>query len=142
MDVRGPDAYVEHLRVRPGEAGPDRVVVEQPADPEVDNHVRVRHASALYAAAYEAARRLVLAAVGERGDSVTVSLVDSEIAYTAVGLGVLTSAAEPRGEGWDSLAAALEAGEAVTLATSVASTDPDGKTVVTLDASFEVAPAG
>src|SRR5213080_1835085 len=102
-DLATTDPYAEHVLSRLVEAGPERAVVEQPPDPEVDNHVKVRHASALYAAAYEAARRLVLAALGERAASADVRLADSEIAYKQVGLGVITSTAVPDGPGWDSI---------------------------------------
>ncbi len=142
VDVKGQDRYGEYCRTRLVEVAHERVVAEQPADPEVDNHVKVRHASALYAAAYETARQLVLAALGDRADSVEVGLVDSEIAYSQVGLGVVTSTAERQGEGWESLAEALDAGRPAEVETSVVSTNEDGKAVVTLGARWSVAPAG
>src|SRR5881392_3987667 len=96
LDLIGNDAYAAYCRATVLEAGPERAAVEQPPEPEVDNHVKVRHASALYTAAYEAARQLVLAALGERAGSAEVRLADSEIRYTAVGLGLLKSTAEPK----------------------------------------------
>jgi hypothetical protein len=140
-DLEARDPYVEHVRARVVEAGPRRAVVEQPADDEIANHVMVRHASSLYTAAYAAARELVLAALGERAGSVDVRLEESEIAYRQVGLGLITSTAEPQGEGWGSLAAGVDAGRKVRLETSVVSAGEDGKTVVTLDARWSVAPA-
>src|SRR5213080_3819500 len=109
-DLATTDPYAEHVLSRLVEATPGRAVVEQPMEPEVDNHVKVRHASALYAAAYEAARQLLIAALGDQADSVEVRLADSEIRYAAVGLGTLTSTAEPQGEGWSSLRDELAAG--------------------------------
>ena len=141
LDLTAPDAYADYLRVKVVEAGPERAVVEQPADPEVDNHVKVRHASALWTAAHEAARRLVLAALGDRAATVDLDVADSEIAYKQVGLGMLTSTAEPAGSGWDSLAADLDAGREAHLETAVVTADPGGKVVVTLDLRWSVKPA-
>lgn len=132
-DLATTDPYSDHTLSRVLEATPAQAVVEQPMEPEVDNHVKVRHASALYAAAYEAARQLVIAALGDRVDSVEVHLVDSEIKYAAVGLGTLTSRAEPQGDGWDTLD-----GEVDCLVTT---TDPDGKTVTTLTVRWQVLPS-
>jgi acyl-coenzyme A thioesterase PaaI-like protein len=139
-DLATSDPYSDHVLSRVTEATATRAVVEQPMEPEVDNHVKVRHASALYTAAYEAARQLVLAALGDRAGSVEVRLADSEIKYTAVGLGLLTSTAEPQGAGWDTLAEELDAGRAVELESFVSSDDPGGKTVATLAARWTVTP--
>jgi acyl-coenzyme A thioesterase PaaI-like protein len=136
-DLATKDPYSDHTLSRVLEATPERAVVEQPMEPEVDNHVKVRHASALYAAAYEAARQLVVAALGDRADSVEVRLADSEIKYAAVGLGTLTSTAEPQGEGWDK----LDSGEELELDSLVTTTDPNGKTVTTLTVRWQVLPA-
>ena len=141
LDLTAPDDYAGYLRVTVVEAGPERAVVQQPPDPEVDNHVKVRHASALWTAGHEAARQLVLAALGERAASVDLSVAGSEIAYKQVGLGVLTSTAEPAGSGWDSLAADLDAGREAQLETAVVTADPGGKVVVTLDLRWSVKPA-
>lgn len=139
-DLATTDPYAGHVLSRVTEATSERAVVEQPMEPEVDNHVKVRHASALYTAAYEAARQLVLAALGERAKSVEVHLADSEIRYTSVGLGLLKSTAEPQGEGWDSLAADLEAGKTVELESFVSTDDPEGKTVATLSTRWSISP--
>jgi acyl-coenzyme A thioesterase PaaI-like protein len=135
-DLATTDPYSDHTLCRVLEATAARAVVEQPMEPEVDNHVKVRHASALYAAAYEAARQLVISALGDLADSVEVRLADSEIGYRAVGLGTLTSTAEPVGEAWET----LDEGE-TELDCLVTTTDPDGKTVTTLSVRWQVLPA-
>jgi chitodextrinase len=127
-DLTASDPYSDYLLARTTEAAPARAVVEQPMEPEVDNHVKVRHASALYAAAYEAARQLLMAALGDKASEVEARLADSEIKYTSVGLRTLTSTAEPQGDGWDEL---RETGEG-TVESFVTTNDPDGKTVATL----------
>jgi hypothetical protein len=137
-DLATSDPYSDHVLSRVTEATPARAVVEQPMEPEVDNHVKVRHASALYTAAYEAARQLVLAALGDRAASVEVRLAGSEIKYTAVGLGLLTSTAEPRGGGWDTLSEDLDAGRDAELESFVSTDDPGGKTVATLAARWTI----
>jgi acyl-coenzyme A thioesterase PaaI-like protein len=136
-DLAITDPYSDHTLSRVLEATPAQAVVEQPMEPEVDNHVKVRHASALYAAAYEAARQLVIAALGDRAGSVEVRLADSEIKYAAVGLGTLTSRAEPQGDGWEK----LDSGGEVELESLVTTTDPDGKTVTTLSVTWKVLPS-
>src|SRR3954465_13337980 len=128
-DLTTSDPYSDHVLSRVAGATPARAVVEQPMEPEVDNHVKVRHASALYTAAYEAARQLVLAALGDRAASVEVRLADSEIKYSAGGLGLLTSTAESRGAGWDTLSEHLDAGRDAELESFVSTDDPGGKTV-------------
>jgi hypothetical protein len=141
VDLTAQDPYTAYCRVTVEEASPTRAVVSQPPDSEVDNHVKVRHASALYAAAYEASRQLLLAALGEGAGSVEFRIDDSEIAYKAVGLGVLTSTAEPEGPGWDTLGADLDAGKTVQLDAPVVTTDPEGKTVVTLAVRWAISPS-
>jgi hypothetical protein len=141
VELTARDPYADYLRVTVVEATPAKAIVEQPADPEVDNHVKVRHASALYTAAYEAARQLVLAALGESAASAELKVLDSEIAYKAVGLGMLTTTAEPQGSGWDTLAGEVDAGKTAELGVSVVTADPGGKVVATLDVRFAVAAA-
>jgi hypothetical protein len=138
VELTPADPYSTYCRTTVVEAGPARAVVEQPPDPEVDNHVKVRHASALYAAAYEAARQLALAALGDQAAEADIRIADSEIAYQQVGLGVLTSTAEPSGPGWDTLAADVEAGREAQVDCTVVSRDPAGKAVVTLDARWAI----
>ena len=69
---------------------------------------------------------------------VEVRLADSEIRYTAVGLGLLTSTAEPRGGGWDTLSEDLDAGRDAELESFVSTDDPGGKTVATLAARWTI----
>src|SRR5947209_19605713 len=88
------DTFVEYLETRVAESSPERVVVEQPDAPPLGNHVGVRHASALYAGAYEAARALVRATLGDAADSARVALIASDINYSRVGMGDLTVVAE------------------------------------------------
>jgi len=94
-----------------------RAVVTQPAAAFLDNHVGVRHASALYTAAYEAARALVLGAEGTSAPR----LVEARMDYRNVGFGSITAIAEPAGDGW--LAGATTVDVAVT------ASDDAGKTV-------------
>jgi hypothetical protein len=117
-------------------AGPDRAVVEQAALAELDNHVGVRHASALHAAGYEASRALVAAALAAAGKAQEMRLVTSEIAYTAVGLGPLQTVAEPDGPGWDDLSRDGEA----ELPCAVTTRDEAGKTVAELTVTWAVTP--
>ena len=142
VDVSGHDPYVDYSRVGVVDVAPERTVVEQPGDPELANHVRVRHASALYTLVYEGSRQLVLAALADPGDTVEVELLESEIAYKAVGLGPTRCVAEPTGDGWDSLAAATRAGRRVAVETAAVASDEAGKTVVTLEARWAVGPPG
>jgi hypothetical protein len=102
----------------------------------------VRHASALYAAGYEAARALVVAALGDDAPSRELHLVESTIAYKRVGLGPLTFTAEPAGAEWESPAASVDGGTPASLATNVVGLDEDGKEVVSLSLLWSVRPAG
>lgn len=138
--VQATEPFVEYLSTRVVEAGPARAVVEQPAVRELDNHVGVRHASALHAAGYEASRALIAAALGPGAVFARAFLAGSDISYTAVGLGLLTTTAEPSGAGWDTLAIDLAAGSAVTLTSVVRTTDEEGKTVAKLEVSWTVEP--
>jgi hypothetical protein len=129
------DQFVEYLDTRVVESSPAKVVVEQPDSPPLGNHVGVRHASALYAGGYEAARALVRAALGESADTARVALIGTTIAYKRVGMGPLTFVAEPEGDGWDK--AADGAGE---LTVSVIGTDQQGKEVASMTARWSVEP--
>jgi Domain of unknown function (DUF4442) len=119
-------------------ASAERAVVEQPALAELDNHVGVRHASALHAAGYEASRALVVAALERRGGAAAMRLVATEIAYTAVGIGPLKTVAEPSGASW----ADLLREEQAELACAVTTRDETGKTVAELTVIWAVAGAG
>jgi hypothetical protein len=135
--LAGPaDPFVAATGVRLRSAGPRRAVVEQAALPELDNHVGVRHASALHAAGYAASRALVAAALAERGEGATARLAGTEIAYTAVGIGPLQTVAEPTGTSWEELLGADEA----ELACAVTTRDKSGKAVAELTAIWAVSP--
>lgn len=109
------EPFIDYVRARVVSADASQAVVEQPADEELANHVGVRHASALNAAAYEASRALVAEAAGP---GAAVRLVESEIAYKAVAIGPIVTTAEFESRD-----------ELVVLATS---RNEKGKTVVTL----------
>lgn len=119
------DPYVEHLETSVVEAGPQQAVVEQPDAPPLSNHVGVRHASALHAAGYEAARALV----GKRAGSARAELVRSEIAYERPGMGPLTFTAEPEGDDWAGL---------TEVAVKVAGVDENGKRVAALTTVWKI----
>ncbi len=116
-------------------AGPNRAVVEQAALAELDNHVGVRHASALHAAGYAASRALV-AALEAHGGAPAMRLVRTEIAYTAVGLGPLQTVAEPADPGWGDLGGDGEA----ELPCTVTTRDEAGKKVAELTITWAVTP--
>ncbi|MDQ3934945.1 MAG: DUF4442 domain-containing protein [Actinomycetota bacterium] len=141
VDLLPRERFAERVHARLVAAGPQRVVVVQPHLPELANHIGVRHAGALYAGAYEAARALVLAALGELASRVRLSVAESRIQYEAMGVGPVTSVAATRGEGWESLHDDAATGRAATLETAVVSTGPGGETVVTLDLTWRVEPA-
>lgn len=115
-------------------AGPQEAVVEQAALAELDNHVGVRHASALHAAGYAASRALVAAALAQVGGAPAVRLARTEIAYTAVGIGPLRTVAEPSGAAWDDLLSESEA----ELACAVTTRDEAGKAVAELTVIWAV----
>ena len=114
------DPYSERAHVRIVEATPERAVSEQPGLRELDNHLAIRHASALYTAMYAASRALVLAAAG---DGARVRLAESVTTYPAVPVGTITSTAE-----WD--------GDPSLRRTQVVASNEDGRTVATLAATW------
>jgi hypothetical protein len=128
---RHPHRYAERASAKVLEASPEVAVVEQAAAPELENHVGVRHASALYVGAFEASRALVLEAAGEHG--ARLSLEHVEIAYEQMPIGVITSRAERAGEGWEAID-----GNGARLETLVTSTNEAGKTVARLSARWRV----
>lgn len=140
VEAVGPDPFVTQTQSRLVEASPRRAVVEQPAAAALDNHVGVRHASALHAAGYEASRALLSASLDGPGRR-DLSLVESEIEYTAVGLGPLTTVAEPAGDNWTRLGDLTEGGR-VTLDTAVTTSDAEGKPVARLRLSWSVSAGG
>lgn len=130
------DPYVEYAQTTLTEASPERAVVEQPAASFLDNHVGVRHASALFTAGHEAARALVLATLGGR-DDVRAELVQSDVHYSNVGFGTVTSEAEPVGDGWS----AAGDGQPVELEALVTGRDEAGKTVFTVSERWSLTPS-
>ena len=130
------DRYCEQALTRLVEATPRRAVTEQPGVRELDNHLGIRHASALFTAMYAASRALVHAAAGEGRSA---ELVESTTTYPFVPVGPITSVAEPAGGNWDGLAAGGDG--PVELEVAVTSTNEDGRTVSTLAATWRVAPA-
>jgi acyl-coenzyme A thioesterase PaaI-like protein len=141
VDLIPRERFGEHVHARLLAAGPERSVVVQPDDPELTNHIGVRHAGALYAGAYEAARSLVLASLGELAAGARLTVAESRIAYEAMGVGAVTSVAAARGEAWKTARQELASGLPVTLDSAVVSTGPGGETVVTLDLTWRVEPA-
>lgn len=135
------DPFVEHAETRLVELSPAHAVVEQPAATFLDNHVGVRHASALFTAGHEAARALVLGRLGDDAPGARAELVQSDVRYTNVGFGTVVSDAEPVGEEWETLAATIAAGQPVELLARVTGRNDAGKTVFTVDDRWSVAPA-
>jgi hypothetical protein len=127
--------------VRMADCDSDRAVVLQPLVPELENHVGVRHASALHAAGYAAGLALVEAAVAELDGSVELRLQGSEIAYKAMGLGELETVAEPSAGGWETQLEQLRAGSSVELACTATTTNAEGKAVAELTLSWIATPA-
>jgi acyl-coenzyme A thioesterase PaaI-like protein len=134
------EPFSDRSGVRVVDASSGRVVVQQEAANYLDNHVGVRHASALHAAAYEAARLLVANAVDPLALAASVRLQVGDIEYVTVGIGVLTTVAEPSGDDWSSLGAGLTATADVTLDCVAVTSDAQGKTVARLRSSWIMTP--
>jgi len=115
VSENGLEPFLRMAGVQLGSCGPDRATVVQPPVPELENHVGVRHASALHAAGYAAARALAEAAIAAAGSSARLRLKQSEIAYKAMGLGSLETVAEPADEEWEAAIAGLDCGDSVVL---------------------------
>ena len=130
------DPYAERAGARVAEAGPERAVVEQPGLRELDNHLGIRHASALYTAMYAASQALVRAAAGDAGSA---RLTESVTTYPFVPVGLITSVAEPAGGDWDALGG--DPGDPVELRVRVESSNEDGRVVSTLESTWRVEPA-
>lgn len=141
--MSGSQQRIERLAERSGvrvvETTADRVVVEQPAVRELDNHVGVRHASALFVAAHEAARLLVLEALRGADARAEPFLIDSEISYETMPVGTITSTAEPTGEAWGPVIAGHR-DDADELVASVISSNSEGKTVTSLVTRWRLGP--
>ena len=129
--ARHKDPYCDFLHANVVEATPERAVVAQPNLSELNNHVAVRHAGALYTAAYAASKALVLAAAG---DDAELELVSSDVQYTNFPSGDITSTAEPQGDGWNDVA---EVGTSE-LAVKIVAANAAGKPVVDADIVWRV----
>jgi Domain of unknown function (DUF4442) len=125
------EPFLAMAGVRMADCDSDRAVVIQPPVPELENHVGVRHASALHAAGYAAGLALAEAAVAGLDRDVRLRLQGSEIAYKAMGLGELETVAEPAG-GWGAQLEQLRAGSPVELACTATTTNAEGKAVAEL----------
>ena len=115
-------------------------MVEQRPAPELDNHVGVRHAGALFAVGHAASRALVAAALGERAESTEVQLLDSEVIYEKAALGSVTATAEPAADDWDSLLSRISEGQVAQLPTAVTVRNEDGKTVTSMTICWQASP--
>ena len=135
------EPFLATAGVRMADCDSDRAVVVQPPVPELENHVGVRHASALHAAGYAAGLGLVEAAVAGLEVDVELRLGASEIAYKAMGLGELETVAEPTGGGWETQLDQLRAGSPVELACTATTTNAEGKAVAELTLTWLAAPA-
>lgn len=133
------ERFADYLSVRTVSRTPEEVVVEQPDEPELGNHVGVRHASALHAACHEASRQLVGAALGEEELLAGAELVVSDIEYKRVAMGPLRFVASRAGDGWAELERA-HAAEAVGVA--VSGFDESGKEVASFTAEWRVRASG
>lgn len=122
------------MRARIHAADPQGATVEQAADGELDNHLGVRHASALYAGAYAASRALVLAALAAHRPGAPCRMTSSELSYRRIPKGVIRNHATPAGDEWELLAT----GEELELHTEVVSVGEDGKVVLELSATWSV----
>lgn len=111
VDEKPLEPFLVLAGVRLTDCGPERATVVQASVPELENHVGVRHASALHAAGYAAARALSEAAVAAAGNDTDLRLKRSEIAYKAMGLGDLETVAEPADESWQAALARLGEGD-------------------------------
>jgi Domain of unknown function (DUF4442) len=120
----------------------ERAIVTQPATAELENHVAVRHASALYAAGYAAARALAVAAIAAAGTDAKLRLRQSEIAYKSMGVGELETVSEPAGEGWEAAIEQLRGGDPVALRCAVTTRNEQGQVVAELSVEWGVAPRG
>jgi hypothetical protein len=108
------------------QATPAGAVSVQRASADLDNHVAVRHASALFTAAYAAARALLDAALSEAPVGYVATLADCDIAYKEIPQDELVSVAAPDGEEWSALGA-----RELTLRSTVRSTNAQERTVAT-----------
>jgi Domain of unknown function (DUF4442) len=115
------DPFIAGAGITTLEADADHAVVQQGAAEALDNHVGVRHASALFTAGHQASRELLAAVLGVRA---RLELLESDVHYVNVGFGLLTSTARPAGGAWPPLD-----GRVLELEVEVTTEDEHGKTV-------------
>ncbi|HEX8743543.1 MAG TPA: hypothetical protein VF712_10445 [Thermoleophilaceae bacterium] len=111
--------FANHVRAYLVESSPRRAVVVQADAAELDNHIGVRHAGALYGAAQGASHALALAAHGPAG----LLPVHTSVACQAMGVGPTTTVAEPRA--------------GAPLGTRAVTTTADGTPVLTVDVDWD-----
>ena len=121
------------------EADSRRAVARQEAVAELDNHARLRHAGALFAAGYAASRALVAAALGPRASSFEAMIGDSEITYQNVVRGAVIATAEPADQGWDEALAKLADGREAQLRTAVKLRSEEGTVTTAMTVLWQVA---
>ncbi len=117
------------------------VTVTQGDRPELQNHVGVRHASALFAGAYDAVRLLVHEAVAQTHITANIKLAQAHIEYTNLPMGEILTTAEPTGEAWSKLADELATGRPVSLEASAISRIAGAGPVATLHTTWHVCPS-
>jgi hypothetical protein len=110
IDLCAPDAFPTHCHTDVTHATPVRAVAVQHASRDLDNHVGVRHASALFTAAYAAARALLDAALrdsappgstsSDRSVRCEARMVNFDISYKGIPQYEIVSEAVPDGDGW------------------------------------------
>jgi hypothetical protein len=134
------EPFLRSAGVRLTDCGPDRATVVQPSLPELENHVGVRHASALHAAGYAAARALSEAAAATAARPARLRLKQSAIAYKAMGLGELETIAEPD-EDWAAAIADLGGGEPAVLRCNATTRNERDQVVAELQLEWIATPA-
>jgi hypothetical protein len=135
LDLSAPDTFPAHCHTEVTHASPERAVSVQRASDDLDNHVEVRHASALFTAAYAAARALLDAALARSPTRYQATLAECDIAYKEIPQDELVSVAVPEGEGWSTL------GGTVSLACSVRSVNALQRRVATTTIVWHLRPA-
>jgi acyl-coenzyme A thioesterase PaaI-like protein len=132
------DPLVELSGVTIVEADRRHAVARQEGGPELDNHARLRHAGALFAAGYAASRALVEAALGPRASELELRIDDSEVSYDGIVRGGVTATAEPAGEDWEAALAGLDEGRDAELRTAVQLRSDAGATTTTISVLWRV----
>jgi len=121
------------------EANASRAVVEQPAAPELANHMGARHAGALFSVGYAASRALVASAIGPNSKQAEAQMVESEVIYEKVaGAETVAATAEPGGEDWRAQLTTVSEGGAADLQTAVTLRNEDEKTIMVMSVRWQV----